>query len=835
MSLYIPTTNPVLRYTGNGLLKDYDLTFSFAKNEDLTVTLDGAPQSEGTHYDLTGTESDFDNGLGVLKFKAAPADGAEIVILRYTEISRVTDFASAARFTPDLFDSEYNQSRRIEQENRAVLANSLHAPLTETGKFNGEIKKFTPDGVIQVNATGDGFQTLQLEETQAYKDMTTLRDEAKVIKNDTQGIKDSAIQETTSIKNQANADMNQIKADTVAEAVKIRDEGIDAVTVIKDSAIAQTSADKLAAKNSASAALETERRISGISAQITNRSIPWDYTATGGETSLNPGRQFNTAQLMINGITQTPGKAYEVLNNRIVLSEPLEEGDEVFALIGDYIKPSDQSLTANEIPDIEFSTVTGTIQRSIRDRFSEEVSPEDFGAVGDGVADDADALAACFSFSKNITLLAGKTYKCSKKISLSSDTHVKGYGSTLAFSGNNTEIQGDSVHNVTIEGLQITNPDKVLCNGINFFGNCSNLVVRNVITSGIAQYGVAFQSTNNGYFNGLLIENCKFLDTGLDVTTSDSSKYSLSIEIFPAITSKNLQVLECVATQVAKGSTFKVHNVIGALVKGNKFIRTTDTPESQSQCVMLTQRPTGSHNPVTKDVVFSDNFIQDDNTSFGAFYVGSVTPNKTESVLVTGNIFKKGKLYIAGITDLALLNNTIKSTVETLGNAGIGGIYKDIRISGNVMTSIDWYTPPGGLTPQSIKSLWISGNRITGVLQLGCSVSAEDIVITDNVLKGSNNSHVLKGENILFTRNVIQIPSTASISNAISTISVGSGEIRSERNSIRKLGSPLYTAYYASGGNTVTTVVEDLFYNCTRTGDNGITIVGGRKDDLPIN
>ena len=70
-------------------------------------------------------------------------------------------------------------------------------------------------------------------------------------------------------------------------------------------------------------------------------TISWSApVAVGGETTLSPPYSFNKATVMINGAAQDETRqAFAILNNQIVLSEPLEEGDEVQVILGQTAPP----------------------------------------------------------------------------------------------------------------------------------------------------------------------------------------------------------------------------------------------------------------------------------------------------------------------------------------------------------------------------------------------------------------------------------------------------------------------------------------------------------------
>lgn len=75
--------------------------------------------------------------------------------------------------------------------------------------------------------------------------------------------------------------------------------------------------------------------IASIVSKVAQRTVPWMYTATGGEVRLHPPFIFDSALVFINGVFQHQlDSAFRIENNTVELSEPLLAGDKVYLLIG---------------------------------------------------------------------------------------------------------------------------------------------------------------------------------------------------------------------------------------------------------------------------------------------------------------------------------------------------------------------------------------------------------------------------------------------------------------------------------------------------------------------
>lgn len=140
------------------------------------------------------------------------------------------------------------------------------------------------------------------------------------------------------------------------------------------------------------------------------------------------------------------------------------------------------------------------------------IRPEDYGAVGDGVADDSDALIACFNdvTTKKSIFLKG-TYKLTKQIVVKPNTHVFGFGVGKII--DNYDITGIAVMNDRATFL-IDNIKNVVVDGVAFQGS-------GALSAYVPKYLFLMQTAENCTF-----KNCSFTDyPGVGVIYARGSNY----------------------------------------------------------------------------------------------------------------------------------------------------------------------------------------------------------------------------------------------------------------------------------------------------------------------
>lgn len=111
----------------------------------------------------------------------------------------------------------------------------------------------------------------------------------------------------------------------------------------------------------------------------------------------------------------------------------------------------------------------GAVLRFIQDVLRERVSVKDFGAIGDGVANDSPAIAAAIAFAGNnskVFFPPGGNYRITEEITLpptSFNITLSGYGANLTVAGTHNGInltaQNENYGWHTVEGLTITGPN----------------------------------------------------------------------------------------------------------------------------------------------------------------------------------------------------------------------------------------------------------------------------------------------------------------------------------------------------------------------------------------
>lgn len=104
--------------------------------------------------------------------------------------------------------------------------------------------------------------------------------------------------------------------------------------------------------------MQLEGLKASLSSGTSHRTIPWLYTAAGGEDFIQVPYTFNSALVFINGVLQFElAGAIEIINNGIQLAEDLVRGDEVLVLVGSRIASPEDGVAEVSVNMPEGGTV----------------------------------------------------------------------------------------------------------------------------------------------------------------------------------------------------------------------------------------------------------------------------------------------------------------------------------------------------------------------------------------------------------------------------------------------------------------------------------------------
>lgn len=82
---------------------------------------------------------------------------------------------------------------------------------------------------------------------------------------------------------------------------------------------------------------------------VPTSSYPWFTTITEETDVLTPGFTFTKAAVYVNGVCQTPGYSYEVVDNTIMLADPVPAGTHVMARLGEDVPNEQGYATAAQL------------------------------------------------------------------------------------------------------------------------------------------------------------------------------------------------------------------------------------------------------------------------------------------------------------------------------------------------------------------------------------------------------------------------------------------------------------------------------------------------------
>lgn len=167
---------------------------------------------------------------------------------------------------------------------------------------------------------------------------------------------------------------------------------------------------------------------------------------------------------------------------------------------------------------ISLQNQVDTLNNSVDPIKGAYVTPEFYGAVGDGTTDDSAAINAALADGRPVVFTTGKTYKCDSFLTINANNKLYGNGCKILFNGGGTLtptddlMLADHANNVLIDGFhfELTNPT-VLLHCLSFF-NSQAFDITNCIFSRF--HGTCIRVNADNSFN---IRNCRFYNVTGDV------------------------------------------------------------------------------------------------------------------------------------------------------------------------------------------------------------------------------------------------------------------------------------------------------------------------------
>ncbi|MCH9839233.1 right-handed parallel beta-helix repeat-containing protein [bacterium] len=448
------------------------------------------------------------------------------------------------------------------------------------------------------------------------------------------------------------------------------------------------------------------------------------FTGNGTTTSFalseDPAVLANL-DVSISGVVQVPGTDYSLATGNLVFTSAPSNGTTILARYG-------QALTA--LPDSDQITFVqagaGASTRTVQNKLRDTVSVQDFGAVGDGVADDTVAIqAAINSITQGTVYFPRGTYLTSANVNLKSNVSLQGDNAKITYTASWADYGvffiGNNVANIEITGfvfdglgtfssVPFPNPygggnSVGFTNGqvgIQISNGSTNVKVHHNTFTGLGR-GVLFADTTNDE-----ITNNTFLNLGAVAVYAERVTYS---------TINNNIIRGVLGNLTVAGDTSLASSQFADGVYMYDVQQVTVDDNVIENIIRIGVVLEGASPPlnVNTGVVVSNNTIKNMNSCRGTEYNAAIWSEggKTKDALIIGNTCINtgavaGTLSAIGIlgANSTILNNYIKdfngNGIEISTSGEISGNKIDGNNSGIAAANI-----PAGST------LTIADNKIT--------------------------------------------------------------------------------------------------------------------------
>lgn len=760
-----------VRYSGNGSTTNYTFSFPTISTNHIKVRVNG---SLVTNWSFLSAST--------IQFAVAPANAAVIEIRRETpKDSPIVDFADGSVLLERDLDLLATWQLYVAQETEDDLEDTIR--VDSQGRFDAQNKRIinVADPVNAQDAVTKNWAETAMSSqlNQATAQATAAAGSATAAAGSANAAATSASNASTSASNAASSATGASNSATAAAgsataaANSATAAGTSATNANSSAVAAASSATAAASSETASASSATAAAASydsfddrylgpkavaptldndgnsllvgalywdtGLQQMLVWKGSTWASTfltgsinrslviATAAQTVVSTPTYSigaNTLNVFVNGVKLLVGSDYtETSQNSITFASGLAANDEVEL---EALQPYAIGTTGSE--SVAFQQVgTGAVQRTVDAKLKESVSVKDFGAVGDGVADDTAkiqaALDAVQASGGGMVWLPAGTYKTTAALSLPALVSLEGEGQfsiIRAYSCNGLSIQSSNVIGprrianlwLYADGGSTYAAIKCDLNSTSSGPRAQGLVFENVYLAfwgtGIYARGMwhsTFRSiTMNHVWTGVYIvdQNVKLLFDDCRITHGglvSGSGNSIGVHVGPAATTRpeDIQITNSIIYGFNQGIVWRQ-----CLFGG---VTNCDIDACTIEGLRLQTADGG--------FVFRDNWLQVDSSAVTVYGINAASLGYTPS---TGNI--------------SIANNRIGNTTNTGTSYGIlvGTNQTGLEISNNAVIGFNT-----GFRSDASVRLNIVGNTFDSVFQL---LNNTDTTVSANQFAG---------------------------------------------------------------------------------------------------
>lgn len=466
---------------------------------------------------------------------------------------------------------------------------------------------------------------------------------------------------------------------------------------------------KFVVEDSASALIGTYDNLTGINSNFVAFTNSQEIqTATAGQTVFNlttmqyqPGT--NSLTVFVDGVNQYgPGAQYAYAET---------DSDTVTFVSGLHVGASVKFTTSqlNTSGAVDASQVSydppfvNSVVTNVEAKLAQTVSVEDFGAVGDGIVDDTDAIQNAINAlatDGGILYFGPKTYLVEQtggNFALEIKSKIKFQG----VSGATTILLGNAATDCGIFGSNSA-INNIYFDGITFDGN----------NGSVAANTFGFKVPNIATF---VVTNCTFQGLNKDGILAGETTLA-----------QNVVVDNCIFN--ADGSTgngVRVYHNEGLTINSCRFFQYIASP--------IDTNPTSGSNVQTYAII-TNNYLENDSLNW--------LPGYSSISLLVDRVLCEGNTVIGG------------GYIVVHDYAGSGQTTRDYRIIGN--TILDTVSLGIAVNQGENSDIVISGNNIKGCLSSGIQIvnpnappytTTNPVIISNNIIEDTNTNTVYTNTN----------------------------------------------------------------------------------------